>query len=331
MPSTKEDWERFAAKFGSVENDTASYLTPPPILGTGFADLDGHLAGGMRPGVYTLMAAPGVGKSALALSISLNVALRGKRVLYASVEMGRMQCLARTCADLSTRVGSLEPLVWSDFLSSGRETAQRMREALSGYRLEPGYGPDEEMRRAITDPILTADPAVKAMRALRELAGGLVIADGPEVCGADELAGICSEGRRAGLNLVVVDYLQYLKPPRDMEGADAVRRVSATSHAVTEMAKRLNIPVLVISSMGRESMKAGKPTMFGGKNSGDIEFDANAILVLEKTEMADENGPCLNLHVMKSRIGTNTDDKPVLLGFDGAHNRFNPWRYGEGE
>ena len=279
MPSTKEDWERFAAKFGTVDNDTACYLTPPPILGTGFADLDAHLAGGMRPGVYTLMAAPGVGKSALALSISLNVALRGKRVLYASVEMGRMQCLARACAD----------------------------------------------------PILTADPAVKAMRALRELAGGLVIADGPEVCGADELAGTCGEGRRAGLNLVVVDYLQYLKPPRDMEGADAVRRVSATSHAVTEMAKRLNIPVLVISSMGRESMKAGKPTMFGGKNSGDIEFDANAILVLEKTEMADENGPCLNLHVMKSRIGTNTDDKPVLLGFDGAHNRFNPWRYGEGE
>ena len=32
------------------------------------------------------------------------------------------------------------------------------------------------------------------------------------------------------------------------------------------------------------------------------------------------------LHVLKARIGMETGDEPIQLGFDGAHNRFEEWR-----
>jgi len=70
-------------------------------LGTGLADLD-HLIGGLFGGdVLCIAARPGVGKSALAMSVALYVATQPHAVGYFSVEMGRDQLLLRCIAALT--------------------------------------------------------------------------------------------------------------------------------------------------------------------------------------------------------------------------------------
>jgi replicative DNA helicase len=67
-------------------------------LGTGYPDLDG-ITQGMKQGELVVLAArPGVGKTALALSIAYRVALRGKRVGIFSLEMDRELLLQRLLA-----------------------------------------------------------------------------------------------------------------------------------------------------------------------------------------------------------------------------------------
>lgn len=63
---------------------------------TGLQGFDGLLGGGLINGGFHILAArPSVGKSALALQIVLNVARRGVRVLYVSLEMSGEDCTAR--------------------------------------------------------------------------------------------------------------------------------------------------------------------------------------------------------------------------------------------
>ena len=60
----------------------------PQALTTGFEPLDALLSGGFtNSALYVLAARPGVGKSSLAVHMSIQAATRGRRVAYASLEM----------------------------------------------------------------------------------------------------------------------------------------------------------------------------------------------------------------------------------------------------
>ena len=298
-------WAEFAERFGTEQEDERDYLAPSAIVKTGFRGLDEHLAGGLRQGPHVLMAAPGCGKSSLALSIALNVSLGGRRVLFCSLEMGRQQCLARLCSRLSVdpKSGLSTPVEWSSWEYGGKRTANALRAGNGG-------APD-------------SDPQIAALRRLSAVAGGLAIADGEDVADCTSLRRTAEEGKEAGLNLLVIDYLQRLRPPQGLEGADNIRRVSETSQAVTSIAKDLGLPVLVISSMGRDAMKAGKPSLFGGKGSGDIEFDAVSVWQLMQNDGQTRDGTDLvDLHITKARMGRCTGGKPLSLVFDGAHSQF---------
>lgn len=313
---SNERWAEFAARFGTEEADEAAYLKPAPILKTGFESLDEHLMGGLRPGPHFLMAPPGLGKSSFALNVSLNVARRGGRVLFCSIEMSRQQCLARLSSCLSTDAKTgLAPVSWSGWERGGKETARRF------YRAVRSHGEPEGVAE------IDADPRVRAMRELRRVAPGLAVSDGPGISDCSALAATAREGRAAGLNLLVIDYLQRLRPPQGLDGADSVRRVAETVQSVTELAKSLQIPVLVITSMSREAAKSGKPSLFAAKGAGDIEFDAVSMWQLTRTGETATNGMRgIALHVLKARIGIETGDSPISLGFDGAHSRFEEWR-----
>lgn len=75
--------------------------TPTHLLPTGIAALDARI-GGMRPGDMVILAArPGVGKSALAATIALNVARAGGPVMLFSLEMSAALVVQRMLAALS--------------------------------------------------------------------------------------------------------------------------------------------------------------------------------------------------------------------------------------
>ena len=65
-------------------------------ISTSFSKIDYALNGGFQPGkLYVLAARPGIGKSALAIHFSHEIAKRGYRVAYASLEMSAAECAGR--------------------------------------------------------------------------------------------------------------------------------------------------------------------------------------------------------------------------------------------
>lgn len=86
-----------------------------PGLSTGLAEFD-RVTGGLFPGDQTIVAArPGMGKSSLVLTVAVNVAATGRRVLVVSPEMPREQLAMRAvCAEARVPVeawrrGTLDP------------------------------------------------------------------------------------------------------------------------------------------------------------------------------------------------------------------------------
>jgi len=98
-------------------------------VSTGFQRLDYCMSGGFQPGkLYVLAARPGVGKSGLSLHFSHEVAKRGYRASYASLEMSASECSSRL---LSRESGVPRPRGKGDLLPAHRkkleESTRRMQ------------------------------------------------------------------------------------------------------------------------------------------------------------------------------------------------------------
>lgn len=99
---------------------------------------------------------------------------------------------------------------------------------------------------------------------------------------ADVVAEVAMEHRREPLALVMVDYLQLL---RDKSLDSVVEQVAASSRALCDMGKELGVPVLALAQLNRESARGSdtrRPTLTDLKGSGDIEQDADAVLLLHR-------------------------------------------------
>lgn len=98
--------------------------------------------------------------------------------------------------------------------------------------------------------------------------------------------------RREPLRLVVLDYLQLLRSEAVRDSSDRVGQVAAVSNALRDFAHASNFPLLVLAQINRESAKASKkdavvlPTVEDLKGSGDIEQDADAVMLLHRPEKA---------------------------------------------
>lgn len=90
--------------------------------------------------------------------------------------------------------------------------------------------------------------------------------------------------KRFGLALVVVDYLQIIRP--NIRNARKDIEIGEISHALKNTAMKLDVPLVVLSSLNRglESRVEKRPTMADLKESGDIESDADMVLSLYRPE-----------------------------------------------
>lgn len=114
---------------------------------------------------------PGAGKSALALCIAVRAAISGRRVLYASLEMNRSECVARCCSMLSTS-GGREPFRWCDWERLGVEASARRDDAVRAGDA-----------KSFTDDLMRNDPVGSALSLLMESCGGLCIEPTGGLCG----------------------------------------------------------------------------------------------------------------------------------------------------
>lgn len=126
------------------------------------------------------------------------------------------------------------------------------------------------------------------------------------------------------IQLIVIDYLQLMTSP----GCESRQvEVTAISREVKALAKELDIPIIVLSQLnrGNEARIDKRPMMSDLRESGAIEQDADAIILLHREDYYKRNDPDYTpndegeLIIAKQKNGpTGT----VKLRFSGSTMRF---------
>lgn len=100
-----------------------------------------------------------------------------------------------------------------------------------------------------------------------------------------ELRSKCQKYRREeGLSVVIIDYLQLMKGRGRNESRQ--EEISGISRSLKALARELNVPVIALSQLNRQSTKREdyKPMMSDLRDSGAIEQDADVIMFLHRDE-----------------------------------------------
>ena len=111
--------------------------------------------------------------------------------------------------------------------------------------------------------------------------------------------------KKYGIGLVVVDYLQLMRDPREKVREQQIARISGDLKA---MAKELDIPVLALSQLNRELEKRPnkRPKLADLRESGALEQDADVVIFLYRDEMYRKDSPdkgIAEVEVAKQRKG----------------------------
>ena len=125
-----------------------------------------------------------------------------------------------------------------------------------------------------------------------------------------------------GLKLIVIDYIQLLTSGKKVESRQ--QEVSEFSRSLKLLAKELNVPVIAISQLNRNSEQKTdkKPEISHLRESGSLEQDADVVILLHREDMGVKDSPRAgeaDIILAKQRSGP-TDTVAVL--FQGAYSRF---------
>jgi len=244
---------------GAVEMAQEAYNRDGGLSGlsTGLVDLDQKL-GGLHPSDLVVLAArPSMGKTALATNIAFNVArkyawepqpdgsrktVNGGVVAFFSLEMSAEQLAMRLLAEVTE--------VPSDKIRKGEITVGefgRIRDAAAEIAEAPLY-------IDATGGISIAKLAARARRLKRT----------------------------AGLDLIVVDYLQLVTANDTGRMDNRVQEVTQITQGLKTLAKELSVPVIAAAQLSRqvENRDDKKPQLADLRESGSIEQDADVVMFI---------------------------------------------------
>jgi replicative DNA helicase len=111
--------------------------------------------------------------------------------------------------------------------------------------------------------------------------------------------------REKDIGIIFIDYLQLLDPPKDESRKSATqnreREISIISSKLKMLAKELDIPVVALSQLSRESERLGrKPILSDLRESGSLEQDADVVIFLHRDNALPDYVDCI---VAKNRQG----------------------------
>ncbi|MDT9026576.1 MULTISPECIES: replicative DNA helicase [Rossellomorea] len=253
-------------------------------ISTGFADLDHMTAGFQRNDLIIVGARPSMGKTAFALNIAQNVAVKAKEnVAIFSLEMGAEQLVMRMlCAE-------------------GNINAQNLR---------TGDLTDEDWRKL-----------TMAMGSLSN--AGIYIDDTPGIK-VGEIRSKCRRlAQEHGLGMILIDYLQLIQGS-GRSGENRQQEVSEISRSLKGLARELEVPVIALSQLSRgvEQRQDKRPMMSDIRESGSIEQDADIVAFLYREDYYDkeaENKNIIEIIIAKQRNGPVGN---VSLAFVKEYNKF---------
>ena len=253
-----------AALTDAINNAEAAFKRSGKTVGvaTGFIDLDQKL-GGLHPSDLVILAGrTAMGKTAFATNIAFNAAKSYKPMRTPD---------GRTIAEDGAVVGffSLE--------MSAEQLATRI------LAEESGVSSDRIRRGDVSREDF--DCFVRASQQLSELR--LFIDDTPALT----VSALRTRSRRLmrqqGLGLIIVDYLQLLRPSSQARVIEnRVQEVSEITRGLKALAKELDVPVLALSQLSRavEQREDKRPMLADLRESGSIEQDADVVMFIYREE-----------------------------------------------
>jgi replicative DNA helicase len=253
----------------AILNAEAAFKRSGKTVGvaTGFVDLDRKL-GGLHPSDLVVLAGrPSMGKTALATNIAFYAARNyrpaveregktaedGAVVGFFSLEMSAEQ--------LATRILAEESGVSSD-------------------RIRRGDVSHEDF-----DKFVQASQQLAALK--------LFIDDTPALSVAALRTRARRLKRQQGLGLIVIDYLQLLRPSSQTRAQEnRVQEISEITRGLKALAKELDVPVLALSQLSRavEQREDKRPQLADLRESGSIEQDADVVMFIFREEYYHERG-----------------------------------------
>jgi replicative DNA helicase len=193
-----------------------------------------------------LAARPSMGKSAAATNIAEYAAVEaGVPVALFSLEMSE--------TELAHRFLASQARVSSDDLRKGRVRAEKWPKVLKAV---------EKLARA---PIFVDDSSDMSVLELRAKSRRLAA--------------------RHGLGLVVVDYLQLMRP-EGRPDSSRVEQIGQISRGLKILARELDVPVIAVSQLSRavEARNPPRPMLSDLRESGSIEQDADLVMFIYRDE-----------------------------------------------
>ena len=217
------------------------------------------MTSGLQKGELIIIAArPSMGKTALAINIAENAAVKGKAIVAVfSLEMSKESLLRR-------------------MLASQAGVDQR--------RLQTGFLPDEDK--------------TKLHEALNQLIETRLFIDDTAAISLAEMRAKARRLKHIhhGLDLIVVDYLQLMTATVPSSGKrnyeNRTQEVSAISRGLKALAKELNVPVVALSQLSRAGVQRKddhRPQLTDLRESGTIEQDADVVAFIHREAYYDND------------------------------------------
>jgi replicative DNA helicase len=238
-------------------------------LPSGFEHIDAMTNGFFGGQLIIVAAKPGVGKTSLTMNMAENMSLfaeNPKKVLYMSMEMPAEQLIMKTAANYKSL--HLSDIVRGYVVAPANiEGIARFSSVIEMVKSRQSYFLiDEKSGQHITQV------QARAKRAKIKM---------------------------GGLGCIFVDYLGLITA----DGENQVVRIARVSAGLKQLAKDLNVPVIALSQFNRSVV--GEPTMSNLRDSGNIEADADVIMLLHDEDHGKERGDesltkCI---IAKNRMG----------------------------
>lgn len=254
---------------------------------TGFKDLDNILAGLQRSDLLVLAARPSMGKTALALNIAHNVALKANQsVLLFSLEMSKEQLVDRLLAAES---------------------------GVNAWNLRTGNMSDSDFEKI-----------GQAMGALSE--AEIYIDDSPGISVSDLRTKARREAHKRPIGVIIVDYLQLMSGGSrfSSDSGNRVQEISEISRGLKGVARELNVPLIALSQLSRsvESRNPQIPQLADLRESGSIEQDSDIVAFIYREEYYNPDTDRKNITDILIKKHRNGPVGSIELYFDRDKQRF---------
>ena len=246
---------------------------------TGFSDLDFRTSGLHNSDLILVAARPAMGKSAFALNIATNAAVRAKvPVAIFSLEMSKEQ--------MTSRILCSEAMVDSNKVRTGKID-------------------DEEWG--------------KLAAASGELSEANIYIDDTPGISIMEIRAKCRKMKiEKNIGLVVIDYLQLVQGS-GKRGSSREQEIAEISRSLKILAKEINVPVIALSQLSRapEQRPDHRPMLSDLRESGSIEQDADIVMFLYRDDYYNEDSEKKNIAeviLAKHRAGSTGTVELLWLG-----------------